>query len=165
MKSRPARDKIELRFYRSSRDSGEKCSGSPFPCSRMSTLVANWWLTCVVAIPESKLLKMRGRKLRVRCLHFVLALAELGLAPKVLIKSRDLALLPDYTIFLFRYNFMSPLIRVKFYLLLVRSTLLMLRFYRETNKEQMLGFAFPLLARVSMLSTNAVFKLCVCLFK
>ncbi len=60
---------------------------------------------------------------------------------------------------------MSPLIRVKFYLLLVRSTLLMLRFYRETNKEQMLGFAFPLLARVSMLFTNAVFKLCVCLFK
>ena len=59
----------------------------------MNSSVANLSLRRVVATPESQLLKMRERKDPARCLHFVLPLAEWGLALNVLIKTRESATL------------------------------------------------------------------------
>ncbi len=91
MKSRPARGKIELRFYPSFRDSGEKCSRSPFSMQPHEHLGSKFVVDVCCRNSGVEVVKDEGAEARVRCLHFVLALAELGLAPKVLIKSRDLA--------------------------------------------------------------------------
>ena len=63
------------------RDSVGKCL-FPFLCDGMRALIANLSFGRIVAIPGVdvvEVLKMRGRKLESRCLHFVLPLAALGL--------------------------------------------------------------------------------------
>lgn len=85
-------DKIEACAWHDWRDtlkvsrlSGEIQSLLPFLCSRMNTLIVNSSLTPVVAIVE--VVEGEGAEAWVRCLHFVLPLAELVLASKVLIQS------------------------------------------------------------------------------
>ena len=80
---------LELRSSEGLEIQLENTVASPFLWSHMSSSVANLSLRRVVATPDSQLLKMGERKDTARCLHFVLPLAEWGLALNVLIKTRD----------------------------------------------------------------------------
>lgn len=105
----------------------------PFLCDRMNALVASLLLNRIVAIP-SKLLKIEGAETLVRCLHFALRLAELGLAPKILLKtcnSCTFCLLGSKVHILV---FMPELIRVRPCVLPARSTMVMLRSTEKTTK-------------------------------